>query len=436
MELTAPLPLIQRYDMLPRGCRVLCAVSGGGDSMCLLHWLSTRQGALGITVAAAHFNHCLRGGESDRDEALVRETCARWGIPLFVERGRVREFAAQGKYSLEEAGRILRYAFLERTAQAEGCGRIATAHNAGDNAETVLLHLIRGTGLQGLTGIPPRRDKLVRPLLTTSRAEIEAYLHRHALPYVQDSSNDDLTYTRNRVRHQLLPLLEEFNPRFLENLTGTIPRLRSDSELLDALAAQISAQAGAGPSGVIIPAGLIAQAPDAIAVRAVRQLLARTAGGDTDCSAAHLEALVGLCRGDAPSAQIHLPGGRIARRVYELLEITAAPEAGPIRPFTPEASEVPVPGTPWTARISPPPWPGLVIRARQTGDCITLPGRHSRSLKKLLIDRKIPRHDRDRIPVAADGDGVVAVAGLGPNTAHPGYPQATVLFKKTETEDG
>ena len=139
-------------DLLPPGSRVLCAVSGGADSMCLLHLLSQRKD---LSLVAAHFNHQLRGEESDRDEAFVREVCGEWRIPLTVGRGDVNAFAMREKLSLEEAGRTLRYAFLSQAAEMEGCDLIATAHNADDNAETMLLSLIRGTGLTGLTGIPP-----------------------------------------------------------------------------------------------------------------------------------------------------------------------------------------------------------------------------------------------------------------------------------------
>ena len=212
-------------ELLPPGSKVLCAVSGGADSMCLLHMLSQRED---ISLVAAHFNHQLRGEEADRDEGFVREVCEQWGIPLSVGRGDVEAFARREKLSIEEAGRTLRYTFLFRTAEEENCGLIATAHNAEDNAETLLLHLLRGSGLQGLTGISPRLHQLVRPLLTTSRREIEAYLSEYGVPHMEDSTNSNDSYTRNRVRHQLIPLLEEMNPGFVRRLGDTLPRLRAD----------------------------------------------------------------------------------------------------------------------------------------------------------------------------------------------------------------
>ena len=158
------LALTREYAMLSPGSTVLCAVSGGADSMCLLHWLSRREG---ITLHAAHFDHRLRGAESDADAAFVRDWCRENGIPFHLGSADVRARAGEAGRGIEETARDLRYAFLRKTARDLGGAVIATAHNADDNAETLLLHLVRGTGLQGLAGIPPRRDALVRPLLTT-----------------------------------------------------------------------------------------------------------------------------------------------------------------------------------------------------------------------------------------------------------------------------
>ena len=163
--------LTTEYDMLPRGGTVLGAVSGGPDSMCLLHLLHTWAGEGGFRVAAAHYNHNLRGAESDRDAAFVAEWCAGQDIPCVIGAGDVAHEARARGLGVEETARQMRYEFLRGAADAMGCGRIATAHSADDNLETLLLHLVRGAGLHGLAGIPPRRGVVVRPLLTTSRAE-------------------------------------------------------------------------------------------------------------------------------------------------------------------------------------------------------------------------------------------------------------------------
>lgn len=447
------ITLIRDYDMIPPGAKVLCAVSGGADSVCLLHrlyWLRLISPDP-FTLVAVHFNHHLRGEESDRDEQFVRDfvfaTNSKYGrcfthdkgwipippIDLIVGHGDVAAEAKARKQGIEETAREMRYAFLYETAQKIGAARIATAHNADDNLETILLNLTRGTGLQGLTGIAPRQGILIRPLLTTTRQEIMKHLRIYSLPHVEDSSNTDEAYSRNKMRHRVLPLLEEFNPALRENSIDTIRYLRSDNDYLNAQAALISAQARQGPEGISITASAIAQAPDPLAIRAVRQLLAKMPGGSTDCTAAHLEGLVALCRGNDPSVLLHLPHGVTARREYDRLIIADRPIAPPpLEPMALQEGENPVPGTGWTVVLEGPPWPGLVVRPRQTGDGITLPNGHRRSLKRLFIDKKIPRLERDIIPVVADGEGVLAVAGFGPNLSHPRFQCVQIIPKKKE----
>lgn len=422
---------VRDYDVLPKGSSVLCAVSGGADSVCLLHWLSRQKD---LTLRAAHFNHLLREAEAHRDEQFVRDLCGEWSIPLTIGRGDVRSFARQEKRSIEEAARTLRYTFLFRTAEAEGCDLVVTAHNAGDNAETLLLHLLRGSGLHGLSGISPKGNRLARPFLTTSRAEIEAYLEQHHLPHVEDSSNAGDTYTRNRVRHQLIPLLEEMNPGFVRRLTSTIPRLRADDEYLNTLAWQLFRSAKRRGEDLVIPARAMADAPAPVASRAVRLLLAEAAEGDWDCSAPHIEAVLSLCRSQAPSAQVSLPRQLTARREYELLVLTHEPAPGPLPPMALHEGENPVPGTGWTVCLEGPPWPGLVVRSRQTGDALTLPSGHRRSLKKLFIDQRIPRLERDTLPVVADGAGVIAVAGVGLDLRHPHRGKIAIISKERGEE--
>lgn len=448
--------LTAEYDMLPQGARVLCAVSGGADSMCLLHLLSRAAPEGGFTVIAAHFNHGLRGEESQRDEDFVREQCARWSIPLTAGRGEVRAFAAREGYSVEEAARILRYAFLEEAGKAENCTRIATAHNADDNLETLLLRLTRGTGLHGLAGIPPRRGEIVRPLLCCSRADILAYLEENGVPHVEDSTNSDEAYARNRLRRQVIPVLRELNPQLSACAAQTIGHLRADNDYLNAQAAAACEGARREGDTLVIGAGQIAGLSPAIAVRAVRRLLELTGDGNTDCSAAHLRAVVELARGEDPSAQVCLPHGRLARREYGKLLLTA--RTGPPPLFAPTAlktdGETFVEGVPWRVRCRPVRCPDrdgqtagaiylarrameepVVLRPRQTGDRISLPRRNTKTIKKLFIDEHIPRWERERIPVLADRRGVAAVAGFGPDRsrqAKPGEDAYELLFWKRE----
>ena len=221
---------------LPSG-RVLCAVSGGADSVCLLHSCLRLTHGGDTTVCAAHYNHCLRGGESDRDERFVRSLCASLGVELRVGRGDVAAYAREHGMGTEEAARELRYAFLEEAADELGCGYILTAHNADDNAETMLMALVRGSGPRGLAGIPPRRGRILRPMLGATRAEIEAYLAENGLEHVEDSTNECTDYTRNRIRKLCMPVLREINPRFAEAAARAGALLREDDAYLSSLAA-------------------------------------------------------------------------------------------------------------------------------------------------------------------------------------------------------
>lgn len=434
--LSAVNALTAEYDMLPAGGVILCAVSGGADSMCLLHLLAEQSGAGGFTVAAAHYNHHLRGEEALRDEAFVRDFCAARAIPCTIGGGDVAGEAKRLGQGVEETARQMRYAFLRATAETLGAARIATAHNADDNAETLLLHLVRGTGLQGLTGIAPRRGDLVRPLLTTSRADIESYVSAHAVPYVEDSTNADTAYTRNKLRHMVLPLLRELNPRLTESLSDTTRYLRADNDFLNAQAAMVCQNARWAEDNLVIEVRHLAGAPNAVAPRAARRLLEMMGDGDTDCSAAHLNAIVDLCRGNDPSAVYFLPGGLLAQRVYGDLLLTTQQEPPP--PFAPvelRQGNNPIPGTDWTVTLSA-TLPGLTARPRRQGDEITLAGRGTKTIKKLFIDEKIPRRLREQIPVVADEDGVLAVAGFGGNTAHPKCGAIQIIcVKNAERED-
>lgn len=446
--------LTTEYAMLPPGGTVLCAVSGGADSMCLLHWLSRREG---ITLHAAHFDHRLRGAESEADADFVRRWCERAGIPFHLGSADVAAEAARRGRGVEETARSLRYAFLEETAAAAGAEVIATAHNADDNAETLLLRLARGTGLQGLAGIPPRRGRVVRPLLTTPRAEILAYLEAEGLPHREDSSNADERFSRNRIRAQVMPVLRSLNPRFAETCAASLHALRADNDYLNAQAAMIDRHARWAEDDLVIEAHYIADLPAALAPRAVRRLLERMGDGAVDCSAAHLNGIAELCRGDDPSAVLCLPHGRLAQRIYRELLLTT--QTDPLPPLTPTPLNFHGVTAPENSRytcrceraVCPPrPEPGVwyfradalgpeaLLRPRQTGDALSLPGRGgTKTVKKWLIEDKIPRRFREQLPVLADAGGPAALAGFGPEEsrlARTGEDAWAVAFFQTKRE--
>ncbi|MCD8144883.1 MAG: tRNA lysidine(34) synthetase TilS [Oscillospiraceae bacterium] len=434
-------PLLRRvwelnrdYDLLPHGGVLLAAVSGGSDSMCLLSVLKALAPARGYTLSAAHYHHGLRGAEADRDAEFVRDWCQSQEIPFYLGRGDVAAEAKATGRGIEETARRMRYQFLERTALSlaehtpAGCV-IATAHNADDNAETILLHLVRGTGLQGLTGIAPKREGLIRPLLTCTRAEIEDYNRRWSIPHVEDSTNGDLSYSRNFLRHRVMPLLREMNPNLAQGLGRTAQSLRTDQAYLNERAAVILAQAEEREGAISIPAAALGTLPEAVQPRAV-QLLYQRLLPEEILSMSHRMAVLALAAGDAPSGEIDLPGGLTALRQYDTLTIKMRePEKPRLAPV-----ELPLPGTViWDEtilRAEEVVYRGepqkrnelflradgnrLTVRTRRTGDRFRPVGRPEKTLKKWFIDEKIPREQRDRLPVLTDSTGqIVGVPGLG-----------------------
>ena len=210
------LETIKEYDMLPQGSRVIVGFSGGADSVALLSFLYELQQELDLKLLACHINHQLRGDEAQRDEEFCRKFCAERGIELHVFREDIASAAKQAGKSIEEYAREVRYERFQQLCSSEK-DRIATAHNANDLAETILFHVARGTGIKGLIGIPAVRGNIIRPLLFCSREQIEAYCNEKALPFVTDSSNLSDEFSRNRLRHHVVPQLELVNPSFVKS---------------------------------------------------------------------------------------------------------------------------------------------------------------------------------------------------------------------------
>ena len=425
--------LVDEYDMCPAGGTVLCAVSGGADSMCLLHLLLSLGERRGFSVVAAHFNHHLRGEASDGDQRFVEDWCRERGVPCFTGEGDVAAEASRTGRGTEDAARTLRYAFLERAAEQEGACRIATAHQADDNLETLLLRLARGTGLAGMSGIPPRRGNIVRPLLEVGRADILAYLAEYGIPHREDESNRDLSTPRNLVRHQVVPALRQLNPSLVAAAVRAQRGLRQDEAYLNAQAAKAVAMAQVSEEGVTVFASALSNLPEAVAVRAARRLWGMT--DRKDCSTAHLRAILALARGDSPSARADLPGGWEARRVYDRLmlcrrgEKTAPPPAPAVLDLSGETCwagqwllRCAMGTAPEEQTKNPALFPlacdtikgTLAVRARRPGDRLKLAGREgTKTVKKWMVECKVPRALRDALPVLEDESGIVAVFGVG-----------------------
>ena len=265
---------------------LLCAVSGGADSMCLLHLLKSS----GIKVTAAHFEHGIRGEESVRDMDFVKAYCEANSIPFVCARGDVPAYAKAKGMSIEEAARALRYAFLEEQCSLLGCDYIATAHNADDNAETVLMNLIRGSGAKGLSGIPRSRGKLIRPLLDVSRSEIEAYIRKNNIPFVEDSTNLSQDYTRNFIRHRILPLVREINPNFTQAACRTAELMRRDDSCLELMCEDFLKKHRRSDGSIACHELL--SIPEALSSRVLRELL-------PGLKMEHVDSILDFCLPDA-----------------------------------------------------------------------------------------------------------------------------------------
>jgi len=418
-----------KYGMLPRGGAVICAVSGGADSVCLLHILKELAPSRGFELYAAHFNHCLRGEESDRDEHFVRELCRNWGVKLFCRSGDVKGYSEKSGVGIEEAARILRYEFFAEIAGSIPDSRVATAHNADDNAETVLMNLARGAGLKGLCGIPPVRDIYIRPLLCMSRKEIVAYLDACDLEHVEDSTNAESVYTRNRLRHEVIPVLKSINPAFAESVTETSELVREDEKLLTVLSEQAVPFETDKAGRTVLDIQKLKNCEYPLAARAVRRAAARLG-----CypAAVHVKAVLEIADAQTPSARTLLPGNVMVSREYERLIFTPAGENEPLEETLivwGEWTEIPGAGMKVyfgskdddigacdeIFLLSEKDISGSVnVRARRTGDRICLDRRQGgKTLKKLFIEKKIPANCRENIPIIADNEKILAIPGLG-----------------------
>lgn len=396
------LKLVQQYDMIQKGDHVICAVSGGADSVALLFGMYLLREKLDITLSAAHFNHNLRGEESDRDERFVRALCDRYDIPLEVGSAQV----VSGKKGLEAAAREARYRFF-----ATLNGKIATAHTADDNAETVLMHLVRGTGLRGLGGISPINGNVIRPMLMVTRQEVLAFLEEYCLTHVEDSSNAGDDFLRNRLRHQVMPLLKEENPRLAENLSDMAMELRFDAQALESF-------------GELSTVSELKHMAQAVRSRMIHRFLKEN--GVSEPERSHIRAVEALVFSEKPSARTNLPGGVTVGRNYDRLEvqsITQAPESvelniGDIlilpqwglKVTCVNAEDIQNTKDVFTVQTAG----RVILRSRQTGDSIRL-NAGTCTLKKLFIDRKIPAYRRSFVPVLVDEQGVLAVGGIGAN---------------------
>ena len=417
---------------------VLCAVSGGADSMCMLSALSN----LFSRVLCAHFDHRLRGDESTRDALFVKNFCEKNSIEFFCGSGDVSGYAKNSGIGTEDAARNMRYAFLRETAEKTGAVYIATAHTAEDNLETMLMNLIRGAGAKGLAGIPSRRENIIRPILFASREQVEEYLTARSIVWVEDSSNATDDYTRNKVRHHVIPALKEINPAAAQKAFEAVGLIREDDEYICGQARDFIAV----HDGIDVKALLDLPLP--VAARVFR------ISSGSELSRTHIAALVEICRSDSPSASADLPGITARREYGRLVFVREKPEAVTTRVIVPgETILIGDRKLKISAEIvdsCPEVYNSLTtfyfhigsicgkisVRQRSSGDKIRFSGKSfTTSLKKLFIEKKIPKHMRDGIPVLADEEGPIAVCGFGISALHMAKPGQQALMVKIDNTD-
>lgn len=393
---------------------VLCALSGGADSVSLLLCLAE----LGVDVCACHLNHGLRGADADADEEFCRTLCERENIPFVSERCDAAEEARCTGQSVETAARELRYRFFARCAKALGADKIATAHTADDNLETMLFRLIRGTGLAGLAGIPPVRDNIIRPLLHVERRDIEAYLTARGQDWRTDATNNEDICTRNRIRHQVIPALREIVPEAAQHAAETSVLLRQDEDALEQLAGKMPKQH---------TLRWLNGQPEAVRSRAIRHVLAAAGVPEGETGIRHIRAVERLCAGHGTS--VSLPGGMRAQRQTDSLVVVAARK--PRKAMELRLEETVQFGSYWVCLTKKPPEntdfshtialscgiiaiTPLVLRSWNSRDRMMLPGaRGERTLKRLYQDRAISPEVRDTLPVLCGGGKLLAAAGIG-----------------------
>jgi tRNA(Ile)-lysidine synthase len=425
------LEFIRRNRLLLPGDRVIVAFSGGADSVCLLVILNELKDELGISLKAVHVHHGLRGQEADRDSEYAKELAMSLSLPFSCAHVDVTGYAREHRLSVEEAGRHLRYEILEQERLNFGGNKIAVAHHKDDQAETILYHLFRGTGLKGLGGIRPERDRIVRPLLTVGKGEILAYLEEKRISYCEDSTNSHHDYARNRIRGILLPIIkEQINARAADNIIHAGEMAAKADEYLEKQAQGILKEWGSLEwdendtliSSKIQTKGLISE-EDILITYVIRAMIRMVLGSMKDISMIHVESTKALL--DSPAGkQINLPGGVIAYKGLDSLWIKNKNKKeavdNPLENILPnvdfkifpykKGQEIPENGyTKWFDydKIKC----ALSVRYRQTGDYMTLTGGGRKTVKAFMIDEKIPKEDREKIPLIVEGSHVLWVIG-------------------------
>ena len=414
---------IKKSSLLECGDRILVGLSGGADSMCLTHALNIIGKEMGFEVFTAHMNHNIRGEEAANDEKAAAEFAASLGIKHFSRSERVIEYAEKNSISEELAGRELRYAFFAELQKKYGFNKVATAHNKNDNAETILMNFMRGSGVSGLCGIPRRRGDIIRPLLDADRVEIEEYCRENKLPYVTDKTNFEHIYTRNKVRLELIPaIVSGFNANFINTVTRNADIISDDCDFLDEHAMMIYKNS---VQNNIISADIIASAHPSMSRRVIMEMLANVMENLYDISSDCIQKIVDLCVCGKTGKSLNLPDNVIAKIEYGKLIISKQNEAlGEFEYILLEGKEIYISELGKTflmertdmrkndGAIYLPGGKDIRIRNRRAGDVFYPIGmKGKKKLKEFFIDEKIPRDERMRTGIVTSDGEIACIIG-------------------------
>ena len=410
------------------GEKMIIGLSGGMDSVCLFHILKD----LGASLEAVHVNHQIRGEEADRDELFAKELCAQYNIPFHGYRFDVPKISKEYHLSEEEAGRMVRKEVFEKVKEETGAKYIALAHHGNDRAETFLFHLCRGTGVKGLGTMKPVQGSILRPLLWAERKDIESFVQKQDYKFVEDSTNSEETYTRNKIRHQILPMLEEINPKSVAHICSAAGKLGAVSDYMDREAEKLCRLSTVRyQNEVQVLKFAFYQGDEVLRIPVLQKCVEYLSGSLANITEEHLEKLLVLFEMQA-GKEIHLPYGIVAVRTYEGIRMFFRKE----KEFT-EPVEITGDGTYEfggnTYRVSIEDWDErkifpmknytkcfdydkikdkVFLRTRESGDYLEINKNHGKkSLQDYLVNEKVPKEERDQVMLLASGNHILWVVG-------------------------
>lgn len=428
------LKTIYRYHMIEPREKVLVGVSGGPDSIALLHLLCAISSELDLKLYVFHLNHKMRGKEADKDARFVEKLAQKMRLPVIIRSFDVPAFIKETKLSPQEGARQIRLKLLEETADEIKAQKIALGHQADDQVETFLIRLVKGSGPEGLRGIPPVRGRLIRPLIEISREEIETYLDQKKISYRLDATNQETRYLRNKIRRELVPVLKNYNPNLRENLLQLISLLRDEQAFLEAELIHWFPAEQSPTEKLSLPLVYFIGVPPALIRLFLRQQIARVKGNLKDIEFKHIEPVVAFLGGRVPSVELDLPGGILVYNEYENLVIvrksllqsltvprvwlnvpgeTNVPELGikmtaSFHEEVPEISHGPDAAMFDADMIEHP----LSLRIRLPGDRFQPIGlKGTKKLQDFFVDEKVPEKMRDRVPIVDSGGKIVWIVG-------------------------